>query len=57
MMKMMKSRRMIWTEHVERMGKKRNGYRILLGKPEGKRPEGRPRHRWEDIIKMHLRDI
>jgi hypothetical protein len=38
-------------------GEKRNGYRILVGKPEGKRPLGRPRRRWEDNIKMDLRDI
>jgi hypothetical protein len=39
------------------MGKKRNAYRILVGKPEGKRPLGRPRRRWVDNIKMHLREI
>jgi hypothetical protein len=39
------------------MGEKRNGYRILVGKPEGKRPLGRPRRRWEDNIKMDLREI
>jgi hypothetical protein len=38
-------------------GEKRNAYRILVGKPEGKRPLGRPRHRWEDNIKMYLREI
>jgi hypothetical protein len=37
--------RMIWVEHVARMGNKRNAYRLLVGKPEGKRPLGRPRHR------------
>jgi hypothetical protein len=42
-MKMMKSRRLIWARHVARMKKKRNGHKILLGKPEGKRPVGRPR--------------
>jgi hypothetical protein len=47
---MIKSRRMRWVGHVTRMGKKRNAYRILVEKPEGKRPLGRPR-RWEDAIK------
>ena len=39
-----------WEEHVERIGERRVAYRILMGKPEGKRPLGRPRHRWEDNI-------
>jgi hypothetical protein len=39
------------------MGQKRNAYRILVGKPEGKRPLGRPRRRWMDYIKMDLREI
>jgi hypothetical protein len=43
--------------HVARMGDKRNAYRILVEKPGGKRPLGRPRHRWVDIIKMDLREI
>jgi hypothetical protein len=38
------------------MGEKSNGYRILVGKPEGKRPLGRPRHRWVDNMKMDLRE-
>jgi hypothetical protein len=54
---MIKSRRMRWAGHVARMGEKRNAYRILVGKPEGKRPLGRPRRRWEDNIKMDLREI
>jgi hypothetical protein len=54
---MMKSRRMRWARHVARMGEKRNAYRILVGKPVGKRPLGRPRRRWVDNIKMDLRDI
>jgi hypothetical protein len=52
-----KSRRMGWAEHVARMGEGRNMYRILVGKPEGKRPLERPRRRWEDGIKMYLREI
>jgi hypothetical protein len=44
---MLKSRRIRWARHVARMGEKRNAYRILVGNPEGKRPLGRPRHRWD----------
>jgi hypothetical protein len=54
---MIKSRRMSWARHVARMGEKRNAYRILVGMPEGKRPLGRPRHRWVDSIKKDLREI
>jgi hypothetical protein len=39
------------------MGEKRGVYRVLVGKPEGKRPLGRPRHRWEDNIKIYLQDV
>jgi hypothetical protein len=53
--KMIESRRMRWTGHVALMGEKRNSYRILVGKPEGNRPLGRPRHRWEGNITMNLR--
>jgi hypothetical protein len=52
-----KSRRMRWAGHVTSMGEGRNVYRALVGKPEGKRPLGRPRRRWEDGIKMDLREI
>jgi hypothetical protein len=52
--KIIKSRRMRWAAHVARMGEKRNVCRLLVGKPEGKRPLGRPRHRWIDNIKMDL---
>jgi hypothetical protein len=52
-----KSRRMRWEGHVARMGEKRNECRILVGKPEGRRPLGRPRRRWVDNIKMDLREI
>jgi hypothetical protein len=55
--KMIKSRRIRWAGHVARMGEKRNADRILVGKPEGKRPLGRPRRRWVDNIKMDLREI
>ncbi|KAJ4442477.1 hypothetical protein ANN_04063 [Periplaneta americana] len=51
-----KSRRLRWAGHVARMGESRNAYRVLVGRPEGKRPLGRPRRRWEDIIKMDLRE-
>jgi len=44
-------------EHVAHMGERRGLYRVLLGKPEGKRPFGRPRHRWEDNIKMDLQEV
>jgi hypothetical protein len=52
---MIKSRRIRWAGHVARMGETKNAYRILVGKPEGKRPLGRPRRRWVDDIKMDLR--
>jgi hypothetical protein len=55
--RMIKSRRMSSAGHVARMGEKINAYRILLGKPEGKRPLGRPRHRWVGNIKMDLREL
>jgi hypothetical protein len=53
----MKSRRMRWAGHVARMGEKRNVYRLLVGKPEGKISLGRPRRRWIDNIKMNLLEI
>jgi hypothetical protein len=52
-----KSRRMRWAGHVARMGQKRNAYRLLLGKPDGKRPLGRPRRRWVDNIRMDLGEV
>jgi hypothetical protein len=54
---MIKSRGMSWAGHVARIGETRNAYRILVGKPEGKRPLGRPRRRWVDSIKMDLGEI
>jgi hypothetical protein len=53
--RVIKSRRMRWAGHVARMGKGRGVYRVLVGRPECKGPLGRPRRRWEDNIKLHLR--
>jgi hypothetical protein len=55
--RVIKSRRMRWAGHVARMGERRNAYRILVRKPEGKRPLGRPRRRWVDNVKMDLREV
>jgi hypothetical protein len=55
--RIIKSKRMRWTGHVARMGEKMNVYRLLVGKPEGKRPLGRPRRRWIDNIKIDLSEI
>jgi hypothetical protein len=55
--KVIKSRRMRWTGHVARMGEGRSVYRVLVGRPEGKRPLERPRCKWEDNIKLDLREI
>jgi len=52
-----KWRRMRWAGHVERVGNRRGVYRVLVGKPEGKRPKGRPRRRWEFNIKMDLQEV
>jgi hypothetical protein len=51
------SRRMRCAGHVSQMGEKRNAYRLLVGKPEGKRPLGRPRRRWVDNIRMDLGEL
>ena len=56
-MRVVKSRRMRWAEHVARMGEGRGVHRVIVGKPEGKRPLGRPKLRWEDNIKMDLREV
>jgi hypothetical protein len=48
---------MTWAGHVGNMGEVRGAYNILVGRPEGRRPLGRPRHRWKDNIKMDLREI
>ena len=55
--RVVKSRRMRWAGHVARMGEDRGVHRVLVGKPEGKRPLGRPRRRWEDNIKMDLQEV
>jgi len=55
--RVVKSRRVRWAGHVARMGVRRGVQRVLVGKPEGKRPLGRPRRRWEDNIKMDLQDV
>jgi hypothetical protein len=52
--RVIKSRRMSWTAHVARMGEGRGVYRVLVGRPEGKRPLGRPRHMWEDTLRWTL---
>jgi hypothetical protein len=52
-----KSSRMRWAGHVAHMGEGRGPYKVLVGRPKGKRPLGRPRHRWEDNIKMDIREI
>ena len=53
----MKSRRMRWAGHVACMGGRKAAYRVLVGKPEGKRPPARPKHRWGDNIKMDLQEV
>jgi len=55
--RVIKSRRMRWAEHVSRMGEERGAYRVFLGKPEGKRTLGRPRCRWVDNIRMDLQEV
>jgi len=48
---------MRWTGHVAHKGERRGIYRVLVGRPKGKRPLGRPRHRWEDNFKMDLQEV
>jgi hypothetical protein len=57
MIRIMKSRRMRWEGHKVCMGEERNTYRLLVEKPEGKTPLGRPRYRWKDNIKIDLSEI
>jgi len=52
-----KSRRMRWAGHVARMGEERGGYRVLVGKPEGRRPLERPRRRWVYNIRIDLQEV
>ena len=52
-----KSKRMRWAGHVARMGDRRGVYRVLVGKPDGKRPLGRPRRKWDDNIKIDLQEV
>jgi hypothetical protein len=56
-MRQIKSKRMRWAGHVALMGEERNVYNVLEEKPEGKRPLGRPRRRWENGIRMDVREI
>ena len=55
--RIIKSRKMRWAGHVTCMGEGRVVHKVLVGKPEGKRPLGRPRRRWEDNIKMDLQEM
>ena len=55
--RVIKWRRMRWADHVARMGEERGVYRVFVGKPEGKRPLGRPRRMWVDNIKMDLQEV
>ena len=55
--RVIKQKRMRWAGHVTRMGERRGVFRVLVGKPEGKRPLGRPRRRWEDNIKVDLQEV
>jgi len=55
--RVIKSRRMIWAVHVTRMGEESGVYKVLVGKPEGRRPVGRPRRRWMDNIRMDLQEV
>jgi len=55
--RVIKSRRMRWAGYVARMGEERGAYRAFLGKPEGRRPLGRPRRRWVDNIRMDLQEV
>jgi len=55
--RVVKSTIMSWAGHVARMGERRGAYTVLVGKPEGKKPLGKPRRRWEDGIEMDLQEV
>jgi hypothetical protein len=55
--RIIKATRMRWAGHVARMGENRNAYTLMVGKPDGRRPLGKPRHRWLDNIKMDLVEV
>jgi len=55
--RVIKWRRMRWARHVARMGEEKGVYRVFVGKPEGRRPLGRPRRRWVDNIRMDLQEV
>ena len=55
--RVIKSRRMTWAGHLARMRARRDAYRILVGRPEGRRPLGSPRRRWEDNIEVYLQEV
>jgi hypothetical protein len=55
--RIIKARGMRWARHVAQMGDKRNAYRLLVGKPEGKSPQGRPRRRWVDNIRTDIVEV
>jgi len=55
--RVIKSRRMRWAGHVACMGEEKRMYRVLVEKPEGRRPLGRPRHRWVDNIRLDLQEV
>jgi hypothetical protein len=57
MIGVIRSRRMRWAGHVLHMGERRGAHSILVGKPEGKGPLGKPRHRWEDNIKIDFKEV
>jgi hypothetical protein len=56
-MRVINSRKMKWAGHIARMGEGRGVYRVLVGRPEVKRPLGRPRRRWEDNVKLYVQEV